>query len=472
MILGPSGSGKSTLLRTINHLEKVETGYDQRRRRADRLPPVRRQAARAERAGRSCGQRTRIGFVFQNFNLFPHLTVLENVVEAPVAALRRSRKAQAEEPPANCSTGSVSPTRPTPTPGSCPAASSSASPSPAPSPCDPSVLLFDEPTSALDPELVGEVLDVIKDLAPTRHHHGRRHPRDRLRPRGRRHRRLHGRRPDRRTGPARRGPGQARGTSAPAPSSPRSSDRALPASPHTHRPHHPLERQGRHVHAHPFTRRSLLRGITAATAAATLATGLAACGGDTDAATNDRGRRHGHRRASSPTAPAKETEIKVSEVEVHQRRAARRRSEERQAGDRSGTLPSGSAAARLPCGTDQKTLIGSEPDIGRPRRRRARPRSRRCKPSTWENLFVGLDSAKVDVGFSNITVTEERKEKYEFATYRQDNLAFEAKKGSDWKFDGDTRTWPAGRSPSASGTNQEKMLVEWKEKLRRRAGSR
>ena len=109
-------------------------------------------------------QRTRIGFVFQNFNLFPHLTVLENVVEAPVSAQRRPRKEAVEAAAASCWPGSGSPTRPTPTRGSCPAASSSAWPSPARSPCEPKVLLFDEPTSALDPELVGEVLDVIKDL--------------------------------------------------------------------------------------------------------------------------------------------------------------------------------------------------------------------------------------------------------------------------------------------------------------------
>ncbi|MFB7367330.1 ABC transporter substrate-binding protein, partial [Streptomyces hydrogenans] len=74
--------------------------------------------------------------------------------------------------------------------------------------------------------------------------------------------------------------------------------------------------------------------------------------------------------------------------------------------------------------------------------------------------FVGLDSAKYDVGFSNITVTEERKEKYDFATYREDNLGFEAKKGSGLKIDGPEDV--AGRTVAVgSGTNQEKLLVEW-----------
>ena len=91
VVLGPSGSGKSTLLRTINHLEKVDhgaisvdgalIGY---RRSGDKLhEPPEREVLR---------QRTQIGFVFQNFNLFPHLTAVENIIEAPVSALKRPRK--------------------------------------------------------------------------------------------------------------------------------------------------------------------------------------------------------------------------------------------------------------------------------------------------------------------------------------------------------------------------------------------
>ncbi|MFJ8691761.1 ABC transporter substrate-binding protein, partial [Streptomyces roseolilacinus] len=79
---------------------------------------------------------------------------------------------------------------------------------------------------------------------------------------------------------------------------------------------------------------------------------------------------------------------------------------------------------------------------------------------SWENIFVGLDSSKYDVGFSNITVTEERKEKYDFATYREDNLGFEAKKGSGLKITGPEDV--AGKRVAvSSGTNQEKLLVEW-----------
>lgn len=99
VVLGPSGSGKSTLLRTINHLEKVDHGWISvdgtlvgYRRAGDKLYELReREVLR---------RRTRIGFVFQNFNLFPHLTVLENIVEAPVTVLGRPKKqavAAAEE---------------------------------------------------------------------------------------------------------------------------------------------------------------------------------------------------------------------------------------------------------------------------------------------------------------------------------------------------------------------------------------
>ncbi|GAA1633492.1 ABC transporter substrate-binding protein [Kribbella alba] len=82
--------------------------------------------------------------------------------------------------------------------------------------------------------------------------------------------------------------------------------------------------------------------------------------------------------------------------------------------------------------------------------------------TSWENLFVGLDSAKYDAGFSNITVTEKRKQKYDFATYRKDDIAFEAKKGSSWKVTSGKDV--AGKTIAVgSGTNQEKILVDWNE---------
>jgi polar amino acid transport system substrate-binding protein len=120
---------------------------------------------------------------------------------------------------------------------------------------------------------------------------------------------------------------------------------------------------------------------------------------------------------------------------------------------------SGSAAPLTFHATDNKTIIGVEPDIAS---LVADVLGLKLHLNTvsWENVFVGLDSAKYDVGFSNITVTEERKEKYDFATYREDNLGFEAKKGSGLKVKGPEDV--AGRTVAvSSGTNQEKVLIEW-----------
>jgi polar amino acid transport system ATP-binding protein len=163
VLLGPSGSGKSTLLRAINHLEKVDKGFvlvDGElmgyRRSGNRLHEL------SER--HILRQRTHIGFVFQSFNLFGHLTVLENVVEAPRSAQGRDRAEataharellhrvglsdKADEYPRRLSGGQQQRVA---------IARALA--------LRPKLLLFDEPTSALDPELVGEVLDVMRDLA-------------------------------------------------------------------------------------------------------------------------------------------------------------------------------------------------------------------------------------------------------------------------------------------------------------------
>ncbi|UCM92000.1 amino acid ABC transporter ATP-binding protein [Streptomyces marincola] len=162
-VLGPSGSGKSTLLRGINHLERPDRGFVRidgeligYRRAGDRLRELREREVLRQRA--------RIGFVFQDFHLFPHLTVLGNLVEAPVSALRLPRAEaaalagrlldrvgladRADAYPRQLSGGQQQRVA---------IARALA--------LRPKVLLFDEPTSALDPELVGEVLDVIRDLA-------------------------------------------------------------------------------------------------------------------------------------------------------------------------------------------------------------------------------------------------------------------------------------------------------------------
>ncbi|UUU28312.1 ABC transporter substrate-binding protein [Streptomyces sp. DSM 40750] len=211
-----------------------------------------------------------------------------------------------------------------------------------------------------------------------------------------------------------------------------------------------------------FSRRGLLRGVTAATAAATLAIGLTACGGDTEAAakTETAGTVTVGRLSNGA---AEETGIKVSEVKSISAKLPDAVKKSGRLVIGSGTLPSGSPPLGF-IGDDQKTLTGSEPDLGR-LVAAVLGLEPELRQSTWENLFIGLDSGKVDVAFSNVTDTEERKKKYEFASYRRDDLTFETKKDSDWTFDGDYEDL-AGRTVSVgNGTNQEKILLEWKAKL-------
>ncbi|MEU9135073.1 amino acid ABC transporter ATP-binding protein [Streptomyces sp. NPDC048404] len=163
VVLGPSGSGKSTLLRVINHLEKPEIGHVSLngeligvRRHGDRLKELSERAILA--------QRSRIGFVFQNFNLFPHLTVLDNVAAAPVATGRLSRagaRELARDLLARVGLADKAAAYPRQLSGGQQQRVAIARALA----LRPGVILFDEPTSALDPELVGEVLAVIKDLA-------------------------------------------------------------------------------------------------------------------------------------------------------------------------------------------------------------------------------------------------------------------------------------------------------------------
>ena len=163
VIIGPSGSGKSTFLRCVNHLEKIDggrlyvngelIGYEQRGDRIYELPE--REVAK---------KRADIGMVFQQFNLFSHMTVLRNLIEAPIGVRGLSKKEavatayrlldrvglreKASVYPGQLSGGQQQRVA---------IARALA--------MDPKLMLFDEPTSALDPELVGEVLDVMRTLA-------------------------------------------------------------------------------------------------------------------------------------------------------------------------------------------------------------------------------------------------------------------------------------------------------------------
>jgi len=162
-VIGPSGSGKSTFLRCINHLEPINAG---------RLYVDGTLVGYVERAGRLhelaerevCRRRAEIGMVFQRFNLFPHRTALENVIEGPVVVKKESKAEAAEHAralldrmgladkldsyPSQLSGGQQQRVA---------IARALA--------MRPKLMLFDEPTSALDPELVGEVLDAMRALA-------------------------------------------------------------------------------------------------------------------------------------------------------------------------------------------------------------------------------------------------------------------------------------------------------------------
>ncbi|SBT47904.1 amino acid ABC transporter ATP-binding protein [Micromonospora narathiwatensis] len=162
-LLGPSGSGKSTFLRCINHLEKINAGriwvdgdligY---RERGGKLHELRDKEVAA--------QRRAIGMVFQRFNLFPHMTVLQNIVEAPVL-LRRAKKTEARDRAAQLLERVGLGDKLGAYPGQLSGGQQQRVAIARALAMQPKLMLFDEPTSALDPELVGEVLDVMKDLA-------------------------------------------------------------------------------------------------------------------------------------------------------------------------------------------------------------------------------------------------------------------------------------------------------------------
>ncbi|HEV7213456.1 MAG TPA: amino acid ABC transporter ATP-binding protein [Blastococcus sp.] len=162
-VIGPSGSGKSTFLRCVNHLEKINAGrlwVDGRlvgyREKGGKLHELRDKEVSA--------QRRDIGMVFQRFNLFPHMTALENVMEAPTQVKGMAKQAARERGAAlleRVGLGDRIQSYPNQLSGGQQQRVAIARALA----MEPKLMLFDEPTSALDPELVGEVLDVMRGLA-------------------------------------------------------------------------------------------------------------------------------------------------------------------------------------------------------------------------------------------------------------------------------------------------------------------
>jgi polar amino acid transport system ATP-binding protein len=163
VILGPSGSGKSTLLRTINHLETIDAGLI---RVDDEIMGYRLEGDRLRelREAEVLRQRTEIGMVFQSFNLFGHMTALQNVAEAPVRALGRPRPEAEDDARALLARVGLA-GREDAYPRQLSGGQQQRVAIARALALRPKVLLFDEPTSALDPELVEEVLAVIRGLA-------------------------------------------------------------------------------------------------------------------------------------------------------------------------------------------------------------------------------------------------------------------------------------------------------------------
>jgi polar amino acid transport system ATP-binding protein len=153
VVCGPSGSGKSTLIRTVNRLEEIKTGKIYFDGQDVHAPSMNLNRFRSQ-----------VGFVFQSFNLFPHLSVAENVMLAQTTVLKRSRqeaRARAETLLARVGLANKIDAYP----GQLSGGQQQRVAIARALAVDPTALLFDEPTSALDPEMVGEVLQVMKSLA-------------------------------------------------------------------------------------------------------------------------------------------------------------------------------------------------------------------------------------------------------------------------------------------------------------------
>ncbi|HMH40131.1 MAG TPA: amino acid ABC transporter ATP-binding protein [Gaiellaceae bacterium] len=162
-IIGASGSGKSTFLRCINHLEKIDSG---RIEVNGHLIGYREEKGRIveDTENNIARQRCEIGMVFQRFNLFPHMTALENIIEAPVRVRKISKAVAVKEGEALLARVGLADKRNV-YPGKLSGGQQQRVAIARALAMKPALMLFDEPTSALDPEVIGEVLDVMKALA-------------------------------------------------------------------------------------------------------------------------------------------------------------------------------------------------------------------------------------------------------------------------------------------------------------------
>ncbi|MDD3409993.1 MAG: amino acid ABC transporter ATP-binding protein [Eubacteriales bacterium] len=151
-VIGPSGSGKSTLLRCVNYLEEPTSGQ------------ILFHGKDAETQWKRADYHSKVGMVFQSFNLFANMSVLENCVSGQMKVLHRGRKEATEKSLAFLQKVGMAPYR-NARPAQLSGGQKQRVAIARALAMDPEVLLFDEPTSALDPEMVGEVLSVMKDLA-------------------------------------------------------------------------------------------------------------------------------------------------------------------------------------------------------------------------------------------------------------------------------------------------------------------
>ena len=162
-IIGPSGSGKTTYIRCVNHLEKIDGGRIEVN--GSLIGYREKNGALIEDGERSIArQRTQIGMVFQRFNLFPHKTAIENVIEAPVHVLGTPKEQALDEAHELLRRVGLLGKRDT-YPGKLSGGQQQRVAIARALAMKPALMLFDEPTSALDPEVIGEVLGVMEELA-------------------------------------------------------------------------------------------------------------------------------------------------------------------------------------------------------------------------------------------------------------------------------------------------------------------